>query len=162
MTDRENEMFLYYRKIYSVSLGYERPRHPCEGIPVPLATQQHTSSRLLTTWCSQTYDRPWRWSCLRKVRMPSAGAARSVWWPSLPPSWTIHVFPLDGRLHHQVWWHILYTGGGKWEEEKVARRTKTSEAKGRDRAAKREREKEIERKMDRCSFLGSGVLIAWY
>lgn len=60
------------------------------------------------------------------------------------------MFPLDDRLHHQVWWHILYTGGRKQKK-----RTETDEAKGRDRAGKRARvsEKEEAREIDRC-FLG--------
>lgn len=95
--------------------------------------------------------------------MLSQGCARFVWWSSLlpAPSRTIHVFPPDGRLHHQVWWHILYTEergsrerGRKGRNREKRRRTK-SKTERRKKARKLEWETKRERETNTVAFLSS-------
>lgn len=70
------------------------------------------------------------------------------------------MFPLDDRLHHQVWWHILYTGGRKQKKRRLEGRRRTKPKAETEREREQENEKEEERRIDRCFLELSGVLIA--
>lgn len=103
--------------------------------------------------------------------MPSQGCAVRLMAVSLlpsppPPLRTIHVFPPDGRLRHQVWWHILYTrgrgraGGRSGREDRERNEDERSRRQER-RKRKRENKSETEEEERRDPLLSRALRRAY-